>query len=1277
MMSVLAKLEGGRPQHRRKSAALTVTSATVGVPGRSGPQESAPARQTAVRRIRSGPKSGAKKCTQGPQLRYSEAVRAAPVEALGGPSVVGTLKCERGGKPPTDVPGKPGFRGEEGPTKPKSDQSLSRLQVLIKQQWQGYRVYHNVAFSLTENGAGIWKERHLPAFMAKRPSCFWIALFLCHRFSEHTAFERLISTEGLDLSAPVSVAQAIELLRPSEMSVPVHWHDIMIGVVEDLRAGRPKAFSPGVMHVLTNDEEALAPHWLPVARPKPESKYTPSRRCVDRILAGVQQKVPLRTEKEDLPQPAVQDSNPYAVLEDEVESGSPDHEPVERAASTEIGDPPAEAHDVVDDMPNAQAEEETTTIPVVERVAQAIVEVPGPLRIGTEDIPFFNAAYGWTPPPCPTVAFRGRGLIQVRTRWFCGQSDESSLHAVAEPEGFFTRNWLARVFGRVLVETRKDVLIGRRLAPGDWLYTRIDSGHGVNDRLSATGAICMDQIETLECEGLVLCKGPVMEWADGDRKYQMAELKYHASVGACCSDITVAFGLTRRPVRRIGLKTQTLPALTIESLASLPNLDSRIRAAYTLMKPLIPEEVRGPLNDIRNVHLSIDTPENVDPVRVAQEVCELDKAIRTRLQHIPAYGHKRARAPKSCISCGVLPPPKYRWKHRLCGECRAALDRRGYTTWSGYQVQENMHVPSCYPGLVYIRPEEYPPTAKKWKLVDIEPTKQTEVEIDLTTAVVRQRRENAPKRFTKVGGEHGPTKDDILEQLKKPFDAKPSHCLAGIGCSGARPMVSAKTSYNSAKALMGRVYLSLPERPWGVGPMPGLWEKMKEFVPELLPDFRAPRMEFDTWLETMPRERRPALRKAMARLERAGWLRSMACFSSFVKLEMLPGFSKKDGDLRPLDAMLDRLINGPADETHCIAGPVLKPLVHRLKEVWNEEAPVFYGSAGPEKLHKFLQTLVKEESQYFWCDFSMFDRTHSRDSWAFMESLYQENDPLFRKVLDVWRQPRGRIGPMRFKAPVINASGRDDTALANGILNGFATYCSACAAWLNVEVEALTVRQLRSCMNIIKLSVCGDDSLGKIPYCSEERMVDFRLHFNKQIEKFGFVAKLQTSPNILQAVYLGMRPYPTEKGWFWGKTIGRASYKMGWVMLKDGRDPMAHLTGIADMHTLCSAHVPVLSDLAKKIVELREGARRTPVYMDPNRPWEWTYQAGVEYSEVTLAAVAEVYSSRNTGGCPVDWEREVTVDDVKSLIREIQGVNRLPAIIDHWLWKHMVFADDL
>jgi hypothetical protein len=156
-----------------------------------------------------------------------------------------------------------------------------------------------------------------------------------------------------------------------------------------------------------------------------------------------------------------------------------------------------------------------------------------------------------------------------------------------------------------------------------------------------------------------------------------------------------------------------------------------------------------------------------------------------------------------------------------------------------------------------------------------------------------------------------------------------------------------------------------------------------------------------------------------------------------------------------------------------------------------------------------------------------------------------------------------------------------------------------------------------------------------------------------------------------------MRPYPTRSGWFWGKTIGRATYKMGWMLYQQGRDPMAHVTGIADMHILCSSHVPVLSDLAKKIVELRQGARRTPQVMDPEKPWEWTYKAGVAYDDLTLEAVARVYGRRGTAGFPCDYEREVTVHDVQDLISEIQKVERLPCVVDHWLWKHMVFADDL
>jgi hypothetical protein len=134
---------------------------------------------------------------------------------------------------------------------------------------------------------------------------------------------------------------------------------------------------------------------------------------------------------------------------------------------------------------------------------------------------------------------------------------------------------------------------------------------------------------------------------------------------------------------------------------------------------------------------------------------------------------------------------------------------------------------------------------------------------------------------------------------------------------------------------------------------------------------------------------------------------------------------------------------------------------------------------------------------------------------------------------------------------------------------------------------------------------------------------------------------------------------------------------MGWVTMDKDRDLMAHITGVADMHSLCSRHVPVLSDLAEKIIELRQGAKRTPVQLDANKPWEWTFKSGVKYDEMTLRAVAETYSVRDIPGLRSDIDKTISVEDVKGLISQIQSVNRLPCVLDHWLWKHMVYCDDL
>jgi hypothetical protein len=250
----------------------------------------------------------------------------------------------------------------------------------------------------------------------------------------------------------------------------------------------------------------------------------------------------------------------------------------------------------------------------------------------------------------------------------------------------------------------------------------------------------------------------------------------------------------------------------------------------------------------------------------------------------------------------------------------------------------------------------------------------------------------------------------------------------------------------------------------------------------------------------------------------------------------------------------------------------------------------------------------------------------------------------------------------------MNASGRDDTALANAILKGFATYLSVAAAWLGVEIEDLTREQLDSLDGIITLSVCGDDSLGSLPLVNAERKAQLARDIAANIAMFGFEAKLEMSNELFDAVYLGMRPYPTRKGWFWGKTIGRSTYKMGWTTLDRKGDLMAHITGIAQMHDLCSRHVPILSDLAHTILRLRQGAKVTMPKLDPNKPWEWTYKSGVSYDEITLQNVAASYCKHG---------RHVSVEDVLELIGAIRRIERLPCVVDHWLWRHIIYCDDL
>jgi len=664
------------------------------------------------------------------------------------------------------------------------------------------------------------------------------------------------------------------------------------------------------------------------------------------------------------------------------------------------------------------------------------------------------------------------------------------------------------------------------------------------------------------------------------------------------------------------------------------------------------------------------TRTGAEPYRLAQNLVKKLQDVEKMYPTAPGFATRKRTHHAQCVSCSANPPKKYRWRHRVCQRCENLL-LHGAVTWAGAQViaEDSVgRVPTCAPGICKKKNREYPPSKKKWESVDT--TTDAEVKFSHEKALAGRSRKGVKK--------YSDFERDDLEKLKayQP-DNKRQLSLAGFGCSGCSPMLSAKTTYNQAKALLGRAFRT----PKVSGPAAGVFEWLDQFIPVLLPEFEAKSLEFEDWLRTMPSKRRKPLSDAHVEYLRTGWQQKYAEFTAFVKQEALPDFSKDDFGIAKMVEMLDRLIQGPSDATHTIAGPILKPLVQKLHEIWHGQNCLFYGSVGPQALHEWLQRLVVKAGVFIWCDYAMYDNTHSEASWAFMERLYKRSAgdaPDFYRVMAAWRQPSGKIGPFKYKARVMNASGRDDTALANAVLNGFAAYLSACAAWLDVPLMSLTPAMVSACKSDIIMSVCGDDSLGSIPDCTQERREKFCKDMAANIAMFGFEAKLQASTKLYDSVYLGQRPYPTEKGWFWGKTIGRSTYKMGWL-IDDKQDLMAHLTGIADMHVLCSAHVPVLSDLAQTIVRLRQKAKRTPVKLDPNRPWEWTFKSGVPYDQKTLEAVVSIYNCRRTATTSelsvVDTS--ITMGEVLGLIEEIQGIQQLPYVIRSPVWERMIWVDDL
>ncbi len=498
--------------------------------------------------------------------------------------------------------------------------------------------------------------------------------------------------------------------------------------------------------------------------------------------------------------------------------------------------------------------------------------------------------------------------------------------------------------------------------------------------------------------------------------------------------------------------------------------------------------------------------------------------------------------------------------------------------------------------------------------------------------------------------------------------------LGGVGIDGAPPFVTSPGLKPLCEAILYRVFKKIPRivKCDSYEAATALLHVLLTRDEESFTDFIAPMSVWEWIVSIKNSRRRKVLIKAWHAYEARGELHPRYDkIQAFVKSELLPYFGQtRDGPTAEGRTYVARLIQAPHDETHVVAGPYLKPLVGRLKKIWNEDNWCFYASVDPAKIDKWLNR-VSGAASFFWSDYSAFDSTWSDESWKMVESIYHsiypDAHPDFWKVLRAWRKPHGKIRvreplgvTVEYAAGVCNASGRDDTALANALLNGIVLMMSFAAAWFGIPVSAVKALHIAVVRELVDIAVVGDDSLVACKFDVQPYMAAIKTG----IESFGLIVEAQCSRDLVDVTFLGMMPYPVGGKYYWGPTIGRRLYKAFWQREPVGNLP-AWTRGVARQLKLYQC-VPVLSDLAERVDQLLEGHHSTLLEVDENRVWASRSAPTPRYDSSTVAWLAWRYRDRGLTSRLI--QRDVDI---------IRSIARLPAVVRLESCEIAVSVDDL
>lgn len=322
-------------------------------------------------------------------------------------------------------------------------------------------------------------------------------------------------------------------------------------------------------------------------------------------------------------------------------------------------------------------------------------------------------------------------------------------------------------------------------------------------------------------------------------------------------------------------------------------------------------------------------------------------------------------------------------------------------------------------------------------------------------------------------------------------------------------------------------------------------------------------------------------------------------FSFFLKRELQPHTSNHYGNRSALNP---RVICNPDSWSQIILGPYLKKCTEQLHHYWNIDTPLtYFGGLSPGQANVWLNKCIIDyetfKPQYQVAienDFSKFDCTYSSSAFEFVMAVYSHwgmdvSHPLIKHVFDEWMRPKGKFrSGLKISGPVMNASGRSDTALMNALINGLVQIASYAMAEQCVDnLDDLDENQVRRMLKSIKIGVLGDDSL-----TFYKRFPNMGASVGDRVADFGFEARdMKVHDSPANTIFLAQRPYPVVNSerkttTIWGPTM-RKLHKMG-VSVDPQEKPYTWLYQNTLATLVMASHVPYVYETALRQYQLLE-----------------------------------------------------------------------------------------